>query len=117
RDVEIGGFTIKKNQLAFINIAGIHRKPDLFPNPDAFDPDRFEGDAEKSWPKHAYMPFGGGPRICIGNHFALMEAHIVLATILQRVRLERTSDRKVETETLVTLRPKGGLPMRATSRI
>lgn len=121
RDVEIasagGKVAIKKNQLAFINIAGIHRRPDLFPNPDAFDPDRFEGDAEKSWPKHAYMPFGGGPRICIGNHFALMEAHIVLATILQRVRLERTSDRNVETETLVTLRPKGGLPMRAISRL
>jgi cytochrome P450 len=116
RDVEIGPYSIPKGQLVFLNIAGIHRKPDLFPSPDAFDPDRFANDAEKSWPKHAYMPFGAGPRICIGNHFALMEAQIVLATLLQRVRLDMISQAPVRTETLVTLRPKGGLPMRAAPR-
>jgi cytochrome P450 len=116
RDVEIGGWPIKKNQLVFVNIAGIHRKPDLFPNPDAFDPDRFANDAEKTWPRHAYMPFGAGPRICIGNHFALMEAHITLATLLQRVRVDMLSNAPVKTETLITLRPKGGLPMRAIPR-
>lgn len=116
RDVEIGGYPIKKNQLLFVNIAGIHRRPDLFPNPNAFDPDRFTPEKEKLLPRHAYMPFGAGPRICIGNHFAWMEAHITVAALLQRVRLEMKTREPVRTEALITLRPKGGLPMTATSR-
>jgi cytochrome P450 len=116
KECEIGGYPIRKNQLVFVNIAGIHRRADIYPDPDRFDPDRFAGDKEKSLPRHAYMPFGAGPRICIGNHFALMEAHIVLAALLQRVRLDMATSRPVRTETLITLRPKGGLPMVSAKR-
>jgi len=114
RDVTIGGHVLRKNQIVFLNIAGIHRRPDLWADPDVFDPDRFEGEKEKSLPKFAYMPFGGGPRICIGNHFALMEAQILLATYLQHARFETAVDPRPET--LITLRPKGGIPMRVTPR-
>jgi cytochrome P450 len=114
--VTIGEHYLKRNMLAFVNVLGIHRKPDLWAEPEKFRPERFLGDAEKQMPRCAYMPFGAGPRICIGNHFALMEGHVILATILQRLRLDRTTDAPVELEPLVTLRPKGSVPMRATVR-
>jgi cytochrome P450 len=116
KDVEIGGYRLKRNTIVFINILGIHRRPDLWPDPERFDPDRFLGDKEKQMPRCAYMPFGGGPRICIGNHFALMEGHVVLAALARQVRFERVSDADPELEPLVTLRPKGGLPMRVVRR-
>jgi cytochrome P450 len=115
--VTIGGHHVKKNTLVFVNILGIHHRPDVWPEPEVFRPERFLGDREKQLPRCAYVPFGAGPRICIGNHFALMEGHILLATILRRLRLDLVTSAPVESEPLVTLRPKGGLPMRATVRI
>jgi cytochrome P450 len=114
--VTIGGHDVARNTVLFVNILGIHHRPDVWPEPDAFRPERFLGDKEKQLPRCAYMPFGAGSRICIGNHFALMEGHVLLATILRRLRLDLTSDRPIEREPLVTLRPKGGLPMRVTVR-
>ncbi len=114
--VTVGEHRLGKNMLVFVNVLGIHRRPDLWPDPEAYRPERFLGDAEKQMPRCAYMPFGAGPRICIGNHFALMEGHVILATLLQRLRFERTTNVPVETEPLVTLRPKGGVSMRATVR-
>ena len=68
-------------------------------------------------PKSAFLPFGAGARVCIGNHFALMEAHLVLATIAQHLRFERApSAPLVEVEPLVTLRPRGGMPMTVRRR-
>ncbi|MDB4944887.1 MAG: cytochrome [Labilithrix sp.] len=115
-DVVLGGFTVKKNVLVVINVLGLHRRPDIFPDPERFDPERFLGDAEKKLPRGAYIPFGSGPRVCIGNHFALMEGHVVLASLLKRLRFDLASDKPVELEPLVTLRPKGGMPMRVTVR-
>lgn len=115
-DVEIGGMRIEKNTIVMINILGIHRRPDVWPDPERFDPERFLGDKEKSLPRCAYMPFGAGPRICIGNHFALMEGHALLATIAKSVRFTHAGTTSVALEPLVTLRPKGGLPMRVTRR-
>lgn len=95
----------------------MHRNHRYFDNPDEFIPERFEGDLLKRIPTYAYFPFGGGPRVCIGNNFALMEAALLLATIAQRYRLRlETPDQKVEPEPLVTLRPKNGLPMRVEKR-
>ena len=90
----------------------MHRRADYFADPERFDPDRFAPEREKQLPRGAYLPFGAGPRVCIGNHFALMEGQLILATLAQRVRfVAPSSARAVEPEPLVTLRPKGGLPM------
>ena len=116
REVTVAGVPLKKGRVLLVNVAGIHRRPDTYPNPEQFDLDRLTAAAEKKLPTMAYMPFGGGPRVCIGNHFALMEAHVVLATLAQRVRLDLTTTRDIGTEALVTLRPRGGVPMRVAKR-
>jgi cytochrome P450 len=115
-DVVIGNYTFKKNMLAFVNVIGVHRRPDLWQDPDRFDPERFLHDRDKQLPRCAYMPFGAGPRVCIGNHFALTEGHLLLATIARRARFVLESDVPVEVEPLVTLRPKGGIPVRVELR-
>lgn len=115
-DVVLGRHQIKKHSIVIVNILGIHRRPDLFPDPERFDPERFMGDAEKQLPRCGYMPFGAGPRICIGNHFALMEGHVVLASLVKRLRFDLVSDVPMELEPLVTLRPKGSMTMRVTVR-
>ena len=74
------------------------------------------GDRERTLPKCAYLPFGAGPRVCIGNHFALMEGQLVLATIARRVRFHLERTEPIACEPLITLRPKGGLSMRAELR-
>jgi cytochrome P450 len=115
-DVVVGRHLVKKHTIVLVNILGTHRRPDLFPRPEAFDPERFLGDAEKAFPRCGYMPFGAGPRVCIGNHFALMEGHVVLASLLRRLRLDLVSDAPVEIEPLVTLRPRGPVRMRVAAR-
>lgn len=107
----IGRFDLPRGQAVFVNIYGIHRRADLFPDPDAFKPERFLDGAEKRWPKGAYIPFGGGPRICVGNHFALMEGQLVLARFAQCFELAGSCERLVEAEPLVTLRPKQAVKM------
>ncbi|MCK9906714.1 cytochrome P450, partial [Frankia sp. Cpl3] len=79
---------------------------------DQFIPERFTGDLLKKLPQFAYFPFGGGPRVCIGNNFALMESALLLATIAQRFQLRLVENHPVEPEPLVTLRPKFGLRMK-----
>jgi cytochrome P450 len=116
RDVEIGPYLFKRGSIVLINIFGMHHSPTYFRDPERFDPDRFELAAEKALPKGAYMPFGGGPRVCIGNHFALMEAQLILATIAQRTRFELIGEPDIEAEPLVTLRPKGGVHVRVRRR-
>ncbi len=116
RDVVIGGHRIPPRSVVLVNTIGIHRRADLFPDPERFDPERFLGDREKQLPRCAYMPFGAGARVCIGTHFALMEGHVLLATIARRVRFDLTSTTPVQYDPLVTLRPRGGIPARAVVR-
>jgi cytochrome P450 len=89
----------------------MHRDARYFPDPERFDPDRWLPEREGGRPKFAYFPFGGGGRKCIGEHFALMEAVEIVATIAQRYRLRPIPGRRVEPEPYVTLRPRKGLPM------
>jgi len=114
-DVEIGDYTIPKKWDVLVVPYVVHRNPDIWDDPEKFDPERFSADNEKQIPRHAYLPFGGGARVCIGNSFALMEGHLVLATLLQHYKLELVQ-KTVEPEPLVTLRPKGGLHMRVIKR-
>jgi cytochrome P450 len=112
----IAGYQVPKG--AIINIVPwvTHRHPAFWDHPDRFDPDHFAPDAVQKRPRFAYLPFSGGPRLCIGNEFALMEAQLVIAMTLQRYRLRLTAERPVvEPEMRLTFRPKGGLPMRVVA--
>jgi cytochrome P450 len=112
RDVEIGGYRVRAGTDVIANICTMQRRPEYFPDPERFDPDRFSAANEKNIPRGAYVPFGAGARICIGNNFALMEGQLVLATLAQRVELSLTGAAEIPPEPLVTLRPLGGMPMR-----
>jgi cytochrome P450 len=115
-DVTIGGHALAAGSVVFVNVFGIHRSPRYHAEPERFDPDRFAPAPEKALPRHAFMPFGAGPRVCIGNHFALMEAQIVLAAIGQRVVLDVAASLEPALDPLITLRPKGGIPMAVSRR-
>lgn len=90
----------------------IQRDPRWYPDPDRFDPDRWENDLLKRLPKYAYFPFGGGPRLCIGQQFAQMEAALMLATILQRFDLTLVPGQKIVPQPSITMRPRYGLKMK-----
>lgn len=94
----------------------MHRDPRWFDEPQAFRPERWEGNLAKHLPRFAFLPIGGGPRICIGNRFALMEAVLILATVAQRFRLEWQGDNPIELMPSITLRPKGGVWVRLVPR-
>jgi cytochrome P450 len=111
RDVELGDYRLTEGQAVVCFIYGIHRRGDLYPDPERFDPDRFTAENEGRLPKGAYLPFGLGSRICIGNHFALTEAAIILATLAARLRFDLVPGQKIEAEALVSLRPKGEVRM------
>jgi cytochrome P450 len=115
RTTALSDIAVEEGQLCFANIHGMHRRADYFPDPERFRPERF-GPGEPEPPKMGYIPFGAGPRVCIGNHFALMEGQLCLAALAQRVRFERTTSGPIAPEPLVTLRPKGGVPMRVRRR-
>jgi cytochrome P450 len=109
RDTSIGGFHVRKDDLVMIAPWLLHRDPRLFEDPLRFDPDRFLPEREAALPRFAYMPFGGGRRICIGNQFALMEGQIILSTIAQNISMELVSQRPIGLQPFITLRPKGGV--------
>jgi cytochrome P450 len=115
-NAEIAGYTIKKGQVVYVNIYGVHRDSRFFPDPDRFDPERFSPENEKQIQKYAYLPFGGGPRVCIGNAFAMMEARLILATVAQKYRLKLAPGHQVAPSRLFTLRPKFGMKMVAARR-
>ena len=115
-DTTVGDYLIPKDRLIFVAPYTMHRRPEFFPEPERFDPERFNPENEKKLPRYAYVPFGAGPRVCIGNSFAMMEAHLILATIAQRFRLELDPEQKVELNPLITLSPKFGLKMRVVKR-
>jgi cytochrome P450 len=108
---EIGGYTIAKGAYVLMFPATTHRHPDFWERPDVFDPERFDPERAAGRHRFAYFPFGGGPRVCIGNQFALTEAQFILATILPRYQFRLLPGEKVIPEPLITLRPRGGLWM------
>jgi cytochrome P450 len=115
-DVTVGDYLIPQGAVLLLSPYVVHRRPDLWPDPERFDPERFSPEAEEARPRLAFLPFSSGPRTCIGNHFALMEGPIALATILQRADLELVSDAPIGIDPSATLRPKGGIPMRVRLR-
>jgi len=108
---EIGGYTIPKGAYVLLFPATTHRHPDFWERPDVFDPERFSPERTAGRHRFAYFPFGGGPRVCIGNQFALTEAQLILATILPRYQFRLLPGANVVPEPLITLRPRGKLLM------
>lgn len=114
-DDEIGGVKIPGGSFVFACQWITHRHPAIWDNPEGFDPERFLVESPDR-PRFAYFPFGGGARQCIGNTFALMEAQLILATVLQSFRLDLLPGTRAEPEPLMTLRPRGGLHARLVGR-
>jgi cytochrome P450 len=113
---EIGGYSIAAGTTIFACPWVMHRDPRFFDHPLDFLPQRWNGDLAKRLPRFAYMPFGGGPRICIGNRFAMMEAVLILATVAQMYRLELQSDQPIVPFASITLRPQGGVSVKLVPR-
>ena len=114
-DVQLGEYVMPKDTIVMISVFALHHDPRWFSEPDVFRPERFAKDAAQTPPKFAYLPFGGGPRVCIGNSFAQMEAVLLLATLAQRYRLSLAPGQTVTPEATLTLRPKDDLVMRVNS--
>jgi cytochrome P450 len=112
QEVLIGGYEIPRGSLVVVNTYALHRDARFFPDPERFDPERFAAGWEERIPRYAYLPFGGGLRVCIGNGFAMMEAILVVATLAQRWRFLLEPEPKVVPVQLVTLRPKDGIRMK-----
>jgi cytochrome P450 len=110
-DDVVGDYRIPKGVNVFLSPFITHRHPDFWENPEGFDPERFGPARSAGRPRYAYFPFGGGPRMCIGNNFALMEAQLILATIAQRYRLDLAATYRPIFQPLITLRVKDGMPM------
>lgn len=108
-DTEIGGRSVPKGTTIVICSYAVHRDPRFFPDPEKFDPERWAEGYQKRLPRFAYLPFGGGPRICIGMRFAMMETILVLVTLLQRFRYEVHAKERIAPFASITIRPKGGL--------
>ncbi len=103
-DIEIGGHVMRRGDQIMVAPWLSHRDPRYFPEPLAFEPERWLGDLEKRLPRMAYLPFGGGPRVCIGNHFALMEIRLVLAALTRRLRFDWSGAPPLTLAPSVTLR-------------
>ncbi len=113
----LSGVAIPAGALVILCPYSLHRRPDVWPDPERFDPGRFGEGARGPAQRAAYAPFGSGPRLCIGRDFALLEAAIVLARVSQEYELDAVGDTRPQPDALVTIRPRGGLPMRLVSRL
>ena len=116
KPVTFGEYSFAPGTLILAAAWCAHRDPRFWDEPLSFRPERFTAEASAGRPRFAYFPFGGGARVCIGEAFAKMEGSLLLATLLQRFTPERLSDTAPIPETLFTLRPKGGLPVRLQRR-
>jgi cytochrome P450 len=116
-DTEVGGWRVPSGSEVIIWVYQTHRHPRLYPDPDTFEPARFEKAKQSSRPKLAYLPFGAGARACIGKAFAMVEARLILATLAQRHRLTlELSKRSVRPRFRITLTPNRSVAMRVTRR-
>jgi cytochrome P450 len=115
-DVEIGGYSLRRGSQAYVAVYPMHRDPRWFDQPEAFQPDRFAPDQPR--PRHfAYLPFGGGPRVCIGQAMGMLEGVLLLATLLQQRRLELAPDQAHPAfDPQISLAPRGGIRLRLERR-
>jgi cytochrome P450 len=115
--VQVGGYDLPPGTIVFIAPYTLHRRPDLWPEPEKFLPDRFEDPEVARRSRHAFLAFSSGPRVCLGQYFAILEGQLLLATIARRVRFEPDYQGVVEPDVnTATLRPSRPLPMRVRHR-
>lgn len=115
-DDEFKGIKIKKGTTCGTYIYGLHHSPALWHEPETFDPDRFAKSRKKERHSFAFLPFGGGPRFCVGRQFALMEMKMVLAKMVMRYDFDLLPDQKIEPVALINLQPKNGIKMKLSLR-
>lgn len=115
-DDVLGKYNIKAGRSVFFSPYLLHRDPKHWDQPSVFDPHRFDKEASRKRHTFSYLPFGGGPRICLGNNFAMMEAVFILAMTTQRFKLQLEKDAVVEPYISLTTRPKRGVPMQLERR-
>ncbi|HEY8563937.1 MAG TPA: cytochrome P450 [Beijerinckiaceae bacterium] len=116
RDLRLGGEPIAAGTPVYVPVYALHRHVRLWSSPDSFDPDRFAAEPARERHRFAYLPFGAGPRICIGTTFAMLEAVAILATVLRGVRLSTRPGHVPRPKLRITLRPADGMPMQVTAR-
>jgi cytochrome P450 len=114
QDTELAGKPIPKGAMAIVPIYCIHRHKMLWSDPGRFDPTRFTPEKEASYSRTQFMPFGAGPRVCIGNSFAMTEATVILASLIRAARFDWDGRTLPEPISRVTLQPKGGMPLKVT---
>lgn len=115
-DATVGRYFVPKGSEVILWIYHTQRDPRFFPEPERFRPERFSGAEDSERPKYAWVPFGAGQRACIGQSFAMLEAQLVLATLIHRLDFRYTGKRPPQPATGVTLSPRGGMPVRVTRR-
>ncbi len=113
---EVGGYPIRPGRVLLLSPYSTHRRPDFWENPEGFDPERFAPERARKQHRFAYFPFAAGPRVCIGNNFALIEAQLILAMVAQRYVLDLVPGRPVEPQALLTMRPRDGMWMTVRRR-
>ena len=109
KDTEVDGYFLKAGRPAIFSIFNLHHHAEFWSQPEQFDPERFLVSQNR---RYSFIPFGTGERICIGSHFALMESQLLLSMIVQHCDLQLLDPNEVEIEMAITLRPKGGIPVR-----
>ena len=114
--MELGDMQIPARTRIHIPVFALHRNVGLWDNPNAFDPDRFSADRVKTRSRYAFLPFGGGPRVCIGAGFAMIEAAIILATVVRAFRFQTVGGHRPKPVAKLTLRPTGGMPLLIMNR-
>jgi cytochrome P450 len=116
-DDVISGYPITANSVVLLSPYVLHRHPAFWPHPERFDPQRFTPERSAGRPRYAYFPFGGGPRSCIGQGFAMMELRLILAMMSQTYQLRLTPGHPVDARPQVTLQPRRGVLMQLQKRV
>ena len=116
RRQELGGFVLPAQSYVGVVVYALHRHREFWPDPERFDPDRFHPKQATGRHSYCYLPFGAGPRTCIGTAMAMLEIQLVLAQVLQRFKVHLIPGHTLEVAAMATLKPRGGLPVKLSRR-
>jgi len=115
-DTQFGEYLVPKGSQVYFSAYTMQRRSDYYPEPDKFDPSRFTPEREKQLPRYAWMPFGAGPRVCLGQQFAMMEMKLLIADLIQQWEFTPVADKPIDLAGFANLRPGGPVPIRVTKR-